>query len=205
MIHKKQRLRQKYSSSEHVELGQKKLLLQDMGDAGVANRRNTTSFQERINQMNDNELSQLRDQLVEKVSQNMASDVDIYMDKLDQVKQLTKARQEAINESKTILPRIDSADDIAIRDVRAIIDSDSFEKIVRGEVINNILVAQLQNSLKILNYDLGNTGVLKDGVDGFYNVGGKTAKAVEQFKVDQSIKENLLEARPSKKEFQIGV
>ena len=68
----------------------------------------------------------------------------------------------------------------AIQAVKQILESEEFSRIQNGER-NEAFVASLQTLLITdFNYDLGNTGTLKNGIDGDF--GDLTAQAVEDFK-----------------------
>jgi len=83
-----------------------------------------------------------------------------------------------------------------IKDIPTSTSSNSSDLIKMGSKGNK--VEELQTKLKSLNYDLGNTGDNKDGVDGIF--GPNTYKAVRKFQTDKKIRVDGIVGPETKKE-----
>lgn len=78
-----------------------------------------------------------------------------------------------------------SLEEKTIASIRQILESEAFQRVQDGER-NDALVSALQQNLLNLGYDLGTSGVLKNGVDG--DLGDLTLNSVLEFKEEYARK-----------------
>ena len=89
------------------------------------------------------------------------------------------AKEEAQKLGRELVSTNQSIEERIVHNTQVIINSEAYQKISNGQARNDTLIAALQTNLKILGFDLGDTGILGDGVDG--DLGRKTRQAVTEF------------------------